>query len=56
MGSRRAFYGALRVNALIHRGLRKKAELGALTPMHAASGVCPAHIRCLSGVTGYVQR
>ena len=56
MGSRRAFYGALRVNALIHRGLRKKAELGALTPMHTASGVCPAHIRCLSGVTGYVQR
>ncbi len=44
MGSRRALYGALRVNVLIHRGLREKAELGPLTPMHAASGVCPAHI------------
>ena len=56
MGSRRALYGVLRVNVLIHRGLREKAELEPLTPMHAASGVCPAHIRCLSGVAGCVQQ
>jgi len=43
-GSRRALYGVLRVNVLIHRGLREKAELEPLTPMHAASCVCPAHI------------
>ena len=46
MGSRRALSGALRVNVLICRGLREDAESGPLTPMHAASGVCPAHIRC----------
>ncbi len=46
MGSRRALYGALRVNVLIHRGLREKAELGPLTPMHAAS----KFVRALSGV------
>ncbi len=56
MGSRRALYGALRVNVLIHRGLREKAELGPLLTMHAASGVCPAHIRCLSDVAGCVQQ
>ena len=56
MGSRRALYGVLRVNVLIHRGLREKAKLGPLTPMHAASGVCPAYIRRLSGVAGCVQQ
>ena len=49
MGSRRALHGALRVNALIRRGLRVDAESGPLLPRVLLSGARPGFVRRLSG-------
>jgi hypothetical protein len=52
MGSRRALYGALRVNVLIHRGLREDAESGPQTPRTRH----PVFVRRTSGVRSLTVR
>jgi hypothetical protein len=49
MGSRWALQGALRVNMLIHRGLRVDAESGQLPPRVGLSGVRLGYVRRLCG-------
>ena len=51
-GNGRTAAGGHGVNTLIRRGLRENAESGPLTPLPAASGVCPA----LFGVCPVVVR
>jgi len=53
MGSRRALYGALCVNVLIHHGLRRMRHLRCYCHargIRCASGLCPAFIRSWSEV------